>query len=403
MRRHKEEIFRFTSEPLRFATGLECSYPKVQHGRRRDELEETGHYKRWREDFELCREIGARYVRYGPPYYRTHLGDGKYDFSWTDEVLPVMRKLGLVPIIDLCHFGLPDWAGDFQNTEWPDLFAKYARAFAQRYPWIAHYTPVNEILVCARFSAKLGLWNEQLADDKALVRALRNLCRATLLASSEILEAIPHAIFIQSETAEAVHERSPDQRQRVKFANEIRFLTFDLLYGHPLSSDVLLFLFDNGLSREEYEWFMQNGDRNDPHCIMGMDYYARNERYVKPDGGEESSGPSLGWHAIGAEYYWRYHKPMMLTETNCLHPEHSAEWLWTMWQNVQQLRSQGVPMVGFTWYSLTDQVDWDILLREIRGHVNGNGLYTLDRKPRAVAEVFRTLARQYGSEPVLPE
>ena len=50
------------------ATGLECSYPTVQGGKRRDELESTGHYKLWREDFDLCREIGVRYVRYGLPY-----------------------------------------------------------------------------------------------------------------------------------------------------------------------------------------------------------------------------------------------------------------------------------------------------------------------------------------------
>ena len=49
------------------ATGLECSYPTVQGGKRRDELEETGHYEHWREDFDLCVEIGARYVRYGLP------------------------------------------------------------------------------------------------------------------------------------------------------------------------------------------------------------------------------------------------------------------------------------------------------------------------------------------------
>ena len=47
-----------------------------------------------------------------------------------------MRRLGIVPIIDLLHFGLPDWLGDFQNPEWPSYFGEYAR-FAERYPWFA--------------------------------------------------------------------------------------------------------------------------------------------------------------------------------------------------------------------------------------------------------------------------
>ena len=54
-------------------------------------------------------------------------------------------------------------------------------------------------------------------------------------------------------------------------------------------------------------------------------------------------------------------------------------------------------MIGFTWYSLVDQIDWDIQLREIRGKVNPNGLFTLDRQPRDVAAAFRDYADNYGS------
>ena len=59
-------------------------------------------------------------------------------------------------------------------------------------------------------------------------------------------------------------------------------------------------------------------------------------------------------------------------------------WLWKEWANVLRVRNDGIPIVGFTWYSLTDQVDWDTALREDNGHVNPLGLYDLDRNPRAV-------------------
>ena len=32
--------------------------------------------------------------------------------------------------------------------------------------------------------------------------------------------------------------------------------------------------------------------------------------------------------------------------------------------NIQQLRSDGVPICGMSWNSLTDQIDWDTALRE---------------------------------------
>jgi len=66
---------------------------------------------------------------------------------------------------------------------------------------LAFYTPVNEILVCAKFSGKEGIWNEQLKTDKAMIMAHANMCRATLLAIEGILKVRPDAVFFQSEAA----------------------------------------------------------------------------------------------------------------------------------------------------------------------------------------------------------
>ena len=72
-------------------------------------------------------------------------------------------------------------------------------------------------------------------------------------------------------------------------------------------------------------------------------------------------------------------------------------WLWKEWANVLRIRNAGIPVLGFTWYSLTDQVDWDVALREDRGTVNPLGLYTLDRKPRAVGKAYKKLVANWSS------
>ena len=118
-----------------FATRIECSQPCGEGGRnaggkRRDQLKDTKHYENWRRDLELCLEIGATVVRYGIPYYSMHAGPGKYDWTFTDEVMPLMREMGIRPIMDLCHYGVPEWVGDFQNPDWPELFGEFAGAFA---------------------------------------------------------------------------------------------------------------------------------------------------------------------------------------------------------------------------------------------------------------------------------
>src|SRR3954454_3638292 len=104
-----------------FATGIENSYPTIagRDGKtiRIDEMQKCHHYDRWREDFHLTKDLGIEYLRYGPPYYRTHLGPDKYDWSFTDETYAELGRLKIAPITDLCHFGVPDWIGNFQNPD----------------------------------------------------------------------------------------------------------------------------------------------------------------------------------------------------------------------------------------------------------------------------------------------
>ena len=136
--------------PFLFATGIENSYPTIRNGTHRvDEMETCGHYRHWRRDFELLRELGLSVLRYGPPLHRTFLGQGRYDWEFADLTFAALKEQDVTPIADLCHFGVPDWIGNFQNPDFPDLFAGYARDFALRYPWIQLYTPVNEMQVCA--------------------------------------------------------------------------------------------------------------------------------------------------------------------------------------------------------------------------------------------------------------
>ncbi|HSR00262.1 MAG TPA: glycoside hydrolase family 1 protein, partial [Sphingomicrobium sp.] len=91
-----------------FATGIENSVPKIQNGRHRvDEMEKCGFYKNWRKDFDLVQEQGIRFLRFGPPIHTTWLGEGHYDWSFADETFGDLKRRDIIPIVDLCHFGVP--------------------------------------------------------------------------------------------------------------------------------------------------------------------------------------------------------------------------------------------------------------------------------------------------------
>jgi beta-glucosidase len=385
-----------------FATGVENSCPTIGPTRTRvDELEKCRHYANWQTDFGLVEELGTTFLRYGPPVHTTWVGASRYNWDFADVTFADLLRRDITPIVDLCHFGVPDWVGDFQNGDFPALFAVYARAFAERFPWAQFYTPVNEMYICALFSARYGWWNERLTSDRAFVTALKNIVRANVLAMHAILKVRPDAIFVQSESSEYFHAKTPRAIGPAERMNEIRFLSLDLNYGRRVSSEMYELLLDGGMTREEYHFFLDHQLKH--HCIMGNDYYVTNEHVVSADGTTEAAGEVFGYHVITSEYYSRYGLPVMHTETNIKqgpNGDEAVRWLHKEWANVLRVRNDGMPILGFTWYSLTDQVDWDTTLRESNGRVNPLGLYDLDRKPRPVGLAYQTLIQDWRQ--VLP-
>ena len=384
-----------------FATGIENSNPTVDNGRvRRDQMEECGHYRHWRDDFDRTEWLGLRYLRYGPPLYSTWTGAGKYDWAFADETFDDLLRRDIAPIVDLCHFGLPDWLGDFQNPDFARLFPDYCRAFAKRFPWVQLYTPINEMFICALFSAGNGWWNEQLTGDRSFVTALKNIVKANVLAMEAILDVRPDAIFIQSESSEYFHAENPAAIHPAELLNAKRFLSLDLNYGRRVDSEMYEYLMDNGMTREEYHFFL--GRHLKIHCVMGNDYYVTNEHRVSREGPVVPAGEVFGYDEITRQYFSRYQLPVMHTETNVDEDGTGSAtyWLWKQWANVLRLRNDGIPILGFTWYSLTDQVDWDTALRERNHRVNPRGLFDLDRRVRPVGETYRQLIKDWSD--VLP-
>jgi hypothetical protein len=229
------------------------------------------------------------------------------------------------------------------------------------------------------------------------VTALANLCRAGILAMEAVLAVARRPLFVQSESTEYYHPIASSVEARAVFLNLRRFLSMDLTYGRHVSAPIYQYLEDNGLRRGDYDWFMERGPKLRPYCILGTDYYRTNEQLVYPDGHiYPVGGEVFGYYVVMRDYFDRYRLPVMHTETNYPEPEGARGWLYRQAANVRRLRIDRVPVVGFTWYGLTDMTDWDVALREKRGTVNPVGLFDLDRKERPVCQAFRNLVRDYG-------
>ena len=382
-----------SAPPFLFATGIENSYPTIASGVRIDQMEKCGHYARWEEDFELVRALGLNALRYGPPYYRTHVAPDRYEWDSADAPMQRLRELGIEVIADLCHFGVPSWLGGFQDAAFPVLFADYARTFARRYPWVRYFTPVNEIFICANFSAMRGWWNECESSDAAFVRALRNLCMAHELAVEAIVAERPDAIIVQGESVEHFHAAGESATREADRWNGIKYLSLDLTLGHELAPGMAAYLNDHGVTSNDLSFFRER--RGVGQRWLGMDYYHTCEHRVTASGRRTVSRRGLGFRALATEYHGRYGIPLFHCETNRVSAQ-AVSWLDRQWTDIVQLRAAGIPVKGFTWYSLTDQIDWQHGLRVERNDLHPVGLYDLRRRERPVARRYREIIAQWA-------
>jgi beta-glucosidase len=373
------------------ATGIECSAPLVAGGVRQDELVLTGHVDRFAQDFALTAGFGMRTIRYGIPFHLVATDPDDLDWRWTDRALGSLQDAGLTPVADLLHFGLPDFLWGFGDPALPAVYQRFAEAFVGRYPWVRHFTPVNEPWISAAFSAREGHWNERRRDERSQVAALANLLDCNVTGMEIVRGSRPDAVFLQSDACERWTPATDDDAlvAEAALANDLRFASFELSYGRPSGALATDWLLRNGLAESRLAWLIDHG--SDAGCIVGHDYYHGNHREIFAPGRSRSIAPDPGYAPLAREYHDRLQLPFFLAETNRTADE-AIDWLTAVWNDAVELYDEGLPMRGVCWYSLTDQVDWDTCLAEVNGNVNSLGLVDLDRQARPVAAVYERLA-----------
>ncbi len=366
--------------------GVECTIVRLGDSYR-DQVAETGHLQR-RGDIDLIAGLGIRTVRY-PILWEAVAPErpGDLDFAWTDERLAMLRERGIAVIAGLVHHGSGPLHTSLLDPDFPKKLADYAGRVADRYPWIEQWTPVNEPLTTARFSALYGHWYPHRTDYPSFLRALVNQCRGTLEAMRAIRAHIPAAQLIQTEDLGKTFSTAP-LRNQAAHENERRWLSLDLLCGrvdadHPMRR----FLRAAGIADAEIDAFAGGDAVPD---IIGINHYLTSERFLDhrthlypghPVGGngrdtyidaeavrvrtlerDAGIGPRL------REAWERYRLPLAVTEVHHgSHRDEQLRWAAEVWNTCRTLRDEGVDMRAVTLWSMFGNVDWRFLLTARHG------------------------------------
>ena len=121
--------------------GVECTVNRVGD-RYFDQIALSGHADRL-DDLDRFAELGIRTLRYPVLWERVAPGDLR-DAEWssTDYALNRMRELGVTPIVGFLHHGGGPSHTSLLDPSFVDKLGAFARAVAERYPWIEMVTPV---------------------------------------------------------------------------------------------------------------------------------------------------------------------------------------------------------------------------------------------------------------------
>lgn len=409
--------------PIAIWGGVECTVNRV-HGVFFDQLARSGHATR-PSDLDRFAALGIRTLRYPVLWERVApRGLAQADWTWTDERLLALRDRGIRPIVGLVHHGSGPQATDLLQPAFAARLSEFAAAVADRHPWVDAYTPVNEPLTTARFSALYGHWYPHHRDDRSFVAALLHQTLAIRDAMEAVRRVNPAAALIQTEDI-GLASSTPRLAYQADFENERRWLSLDLLAGRVIEGHPLMSYLQSARADERVLADLA-GDPCPPD-VIGLNYYLTSDRfldhrvarypaalvggngrdrYVDTEAVRVPRAGIAGHEAHLLAAWRRYSRPLALTEVHAAcSREEQVRWLLEAWRGAAAARRRGADVVAITAWALLGSYDWDSLVTCDRGTYEPGAFDVRAPEPRPtlLATIVSRLARQQPIEHPLLE
>lgn len=365
--------------PLELWGGAECTVNRVGD-QYRDQLVETGHDARIG-DFNLIGQLGVKALRMPILWERVAPEHSEQrNWQWSDARIDRLQALDIRPIAGLLHHGSGPRYTSLLDPDFPAKLADYAMSVAQRYPDISDWTPVNEPVTTARFSALYGHWYPHKTDERSFWHALVNQVDATRQAMRAIRSVNPHARLIQTDDLGRTYATEPLSMQ-AEHDNARRWAGWDLLCGMIVPGHLLWKrLVRNGLE----ERLRSLADDPRPPDIIGINHYLTSDRFLdhRLDRYPPATHGGSKWQAFAdveavrvvdpppdgltvalREAWERYNIPIAITEVHlgCTREE-QLRWMRDAWTTAEQLRETGHDIRAVTAWALFGNKGWNTLL-----------------------------------------
>ena len=379
---------------------------RAEHGQRA-----CDHYHRWEEDLDLMQALGLDAYRFSTSWARV-LPEGRgtpnpEGLDFYDQLVDGLLARGLNPMVTLYHWEMPSALADLGGWQNPDVshwLAEFAAVIMERIgDRVFSVAPVNEPWCVAWLSHFMGLQAPGIRDIRAAAHAMHHVLTAHGRCIQVMREmGIPNLGAVCNFEHVRPLDDSPANiaaAQRYE-ANYNRFFVGGLFKGaYP---DEML----DGLEPHLPKGWQDDFDLiGQPLDWFGINYYTC-KRIAEGNGPwpsvEEVPGPlpktQMDWeidpdglHHILTWLQRNYTGalPLYITENGMAHPDEVGipdkariDYLEAHVAAARRAMADGVPLAGYTFWSLMDNYEWSLGYEKRFGLIHVD-FETLKRTPKA--------------------
>jgi beta-glucosidase len=374
-----------------------------------DRPDVTDHYRRYREDLALLKNLGVNAYRFSPEWSRIQPRENVWDdkaVAHYQEIINILRSDNIEPVITLHHFTHPLWF--IKKYPWHKeaslgKFSEFVARMASTLKGVRYWITFNEPYVLVLAGYFEGCTPPAVRDVSLGVRALTNILRAHGMAYDIIHSLCPDARVSVAHNMAALApwcRWNPLDRLLVKLAKY--FYNHSLLDAFLSGTLTIKFPFQKAIEiavpiKDKLDFFGVNyytrmHMRFNPFRRMGVEMRHRDiDGYGLTDMGWEIHPGGL---AKVLRYASRLKVPLIITENGIA----TRDWqkkVAFMRRHIdvlEECRKKGMDIRGYFYWSLIDNYEW------LQGLDARFGLYrvdfnSLERRPTNAAAYYSYLIK----------
>ncbi len=328
-------------------------------------------YRHYKDDIKLMKRLRLNSYKFSIEFARVMPEKDVVDYDAIDhyrDIIAELKKNGIEPIPTLWHYTFPLWfykMGGFENRKNLVYIINYVKLLLSRGLDARYVLTLNEPMVYAVKAYLTGRYPPFRRSFRSMLKVSNNL------------------IHLHNELYDILSREG----YKVSIAK-------NMIYFGKLRRVYLPF----GLSEYIYNWRFIKYAKMD---FLGLNYYRNVDpfRLVR----RRSNKTDMGWtiypyglHSIAERYYNAYKKPIMITENGIAtnNEDLRKKFITEHLNTIITLRKEGVPVIGYHYWSLLDNFEWDY------GYMKKFGIGHVDKKTgkrilKSSAETLKRLALKY--------